>query len=272
LDTRKSRDITVQFPVILGRSGRNVSIWLMLDTDGGATLPNEPNILSLILTLFGGGFLGVLVTQLFVRAKTHAEANKLEAEADKTKAETAKILLELNPKTPTIAEGSRDWIKGWLKSGAAPNDYEIGVDKNEKYHGTIAYIKARESPRGFGTLMQTFKANAYVGKRLKMSGNAKSEGVQDWAGLWMRVDRSNKTSSLDNMQDRPIRGATGWTKYQIVLDVPDDSINIAFGVLLGGLGQIWVSDIQFEVVSTSVPTTDLFGNYPDKPVNLNFEE
>jgi len=227
----------------------------------------------LIATLLGGGFLGALVTQFFVRAKTHAEANKFEAEAEKTKAETAKILMELDPKTPTVAEGSRDWIKGWLKSGAAPNDYEIGVDKQETYHGKLsAYIKARESPRGFGTLMQTIKADAYVGKRLKMSGSVKSEGVQEWAGLWMRVDRSNKVSILDNMQDRPIRATTAWTKCQIVLDVPDDSVTIAFGVLLGGRGQVWVSDIQFEVVSTNVPTSDLFGNYPDKPMNLNLEE
>lgn len=89
----------------------------------------------------------------------------------------------------------------------------------------------------------------------------------------MRVDGPDKqVLSFDNMQDRSIRGTTGWTRYQIVLDVPDDGVNIAFGVLLGGLGQVWVSDIQFEVVSTIVPTTALVTSYPDKPVNLNFEE
>jgi hypothetical protein len=74
------------------------------------------------------------------------------------------------------------------------------------------------------------------------------------------------------MHDRSIKGTTGWTKHQIVLDVKDNSVNIAFGVLLTGPGQVWVSDIQFEVVSTNVPTTDLVANYPDKPVNLTFDE
>jgi hypothetical protein len=37
-------------------------------------------------------------------------------------------------------------------------------------------------------MMQMFKANAYAAKRLKMSGSAKSEKVEESAGFWMRVD------------------------------------------------------------------------------------
>lgn len=55
--------------------------------------------------------------------------------------------------------------------------------------------------------MQMFKAYVYAGKRLKMSGGAKSEGVEDCAGFWMHVDGpDNKSLSFDNMQDRPIKG------------------------------------------------------------------
>jgi hypothetical protein len=42
---------------------------------------------------------------------------------------------------------------------------------------------------GFGTLMQDFRAKQYVGKRVRFSAFVKSENVEGWAGLWMRVDK-----------------------------------------------------------------------------------
>ena len=36
--------------------------------------------------------------------------------------------------------------------------------------------------------MQTFKADAFRGERVRMSGYVRSKEVSDWAGLWMRVD------------------------------------------------------------------------------------
>lgn len=145
------------------------------DTDGN----RRTIILTLLPSLLSGGVLGALINQFFAREKTPAEAEKTEAEAEKIKAETAKILQGLNVKASPIADSLPKEVNGWLKAGSEPTDYEIGVDQKETYHGKFsAYIKSRkESPRGFGTLMQTFKANVYAGKRLKMSGSAKSEGV-----------------------------------------------------------------------------------------------
>jgi hypothetical protein len=58
------------------------------------------------------------------------------------------------------------------------------------------------------------------------------------------------------MQDRLVTGTTGWEKFQVILDVPPDSDQIAFGVLLKGAGIVWVDDFQFEVVGEDVPTTN----------------
>jgi hypothetical protein len=65
---------------------------------------------------------------------------------------------------------------------------------------------------GFGTLMQTFKADSFRTKRIRFSGYVRSKEVMDWAGLWLRVDGSNGGEMLafDNMQDRPIKGTTDW--------------------------------------------------------------
>jgi len=163
-------------------------------------------------------------------------------------------------------------LKGWFLAGEAPADYEIGVDASAAYAGgASAYIKSRGVPRAFGTLMQIIKAEIYKGKRLRMSGTARSENVRSWAGFWMRVDTPDRNGvSFDNMQNRPIRGETGWTTYQIVLDVPEDSSHIAFGLLLDGPGQVWLGKFEFEVVSNDVSTTGEL-SIQDQPVNLNFK-
>lgn len=60
---------------------------------------------------------------------------------------------------------------------------------------------------------------------------------------------------FDNMSDRPIKGSTDWHSYEIVLDVPPDATSINFGVLLAGLGEVWMNSAKFEVVDTSAALT-----------------
>ena len=68
-------------------------------------------------------------------------------------------------------------------------------------------------------MMQMFKANDYLNKRLRFSAFVKSEGIEAWAGLWMRIDGPHQGSlGFDNMQNRPIKGATDWHKYEVVLE------------------------------------------------------
>jgi hypothetical protein len=178
---------------------------------------------------------------------------------------------------------SFDLPKGWFKAGSNPESYDMGIDKGAGKDGkNAATIKSTAKKiRGFGTLMQNCAPNKYFGKRVRMSGLMKTKEVAKWAGFWFRIDaeNSNKSLGFDNMKDgkkdRSVKGTTEWTKYEIVLDVPDSSSNLAYGALLVGKGQIWFDDIQFEIVDNSVPTTgkgisELMPN--EEPVNLNFEE
>jgi hypothetical protein len=63
-------------------------------------------------------------------------------------------------------------------------------------------------------------------------------------------------------------------KYEDVLDVPQESVHIAFGILLSGKGKAWISDVQLEEVQTDVLVTalDMSVEYPDTPENLDFAE
>jgi len=163
--------------------------------------------------------------------------------------------------------------KGWMLAGSHPELYEHGVE--EKADGkNSGYLRSKEAwSEGFGTLMQTFKANEYHNKRLRYSALVKTEEVEDWAGLWMRVDGSQgQVLAFDNMQNRSIKGTTGWQRYEVVLDVAPESLYIAFGILLQGSGQTWISDIQFALVGSDIPTTSESESASDQPANLDFTE
>jgi len=188
----------------------------------------------------------------------------------------------------TAVQSNTDLVpKGWMKRGATPKQYEAGIDNVIRASGQqSAYLKgfkAPAAPHEFVTLMQTFRAGDYRGKRLRLSAQVKVEGRRGQAQLWMRVDSAKNTGiAFDNMYDRAIYSPSDWEKYSIVLDVPDDGLNIAFGGLFVGDGQAWFDDFRFEVVGPDVPATNPSAPVPGEqkvepaslshPVNLDFEE
>jgi hypothetical protein len=162
--------------------------------------------------------------------------------------------------------------QGWRLAGDKPASYEVGTDSQAVYnHLPSAYLKSTETVTGgFGTLMQNFNAGKYAGKRLRLSAFVKSENVQNWAGLWMRVDKGSQSVAFDNMQDRSIKGTSGWQQYEVVLDVSREATGIFFGVLLSGSGSVWLNNVKFEVVGADVPTTGISRKQPDRPGQFAF--
>jgi hypothetical protein len=177
---------------------------------------------------------------------------------------------------------SYDVPKNWRIAGSQPDKYEMGIDKGAGQNGkNVATIRSvKRKIKGFGTLMQTCLAEKYAGKRVRMTGYIRSEGISvndrnNWAGLWFRVDpvdvkKTRRSLAFDNMYDRAVKGNTDWTKYEIVLDVPKEAYKLAYGALLSGTGQIWFDNISFEIVDNSVPSTSI--SPLTEPQNLNFEK
>jgi hypothetical protein len=180
-----------------------------------------------------------------------------------------------------VVLSSFDIPAGWFIAGSKPKSYQMGIDKGAGQGGTnAATIKSIDKDSdGFGTLMQQSLPGVYLGKRVRMTGFMKSTDVTAWAGLWLRVDQANSAQhlSFDNMNDRPVKGTTAWTKYEIVLDVPVNASKLAYGALLHGSGQIWFDDLQFEVVDETVPVTGRSNAAKsngtlDNPTNLDFDK
>jgi hypothetical protein len=166
----------------------------------------------------------------------------------------------------------------WFKNGQAPavKLCEAGVDSDIASAGTPNMtLKCRTNEEGFVSVMQQFSAERYRGNRLRYSALMKSEDVDNWGGLWMRIDAPGKFgTAFDNMQRRPVTGTQEWTSQHVVLDVSDNADAISIGVLMEGRGQVWVADLQLEVVGTDVPVTDLHDarNLPDGPANLELNQ
>ncbi|WP_227396004.1 helix-turn-helix domain-containing protein [Jeotgalibacillus aurantiacus] len=176
-------------------------------------------------------------------------------------------------------EQMEETLKGWFLSGSHPFNYEMGADVETVHQGKQSgYLKSKTvtpAEGEFATMMQQFKADRYRGKRMKLSAFLKTEDVKHMASLWMRVDSaSEEVLQFDNMSDRPIQSTSNWNHYTIVLDIPENSAVISFGMILSGPGCIWADSVTFEEVDEKTPTTNLQTEIVilDEPVNLAFEE
>lgn len=166
---------------------------------------------------------------------------------------------------------------GWQAITDGSGDYSVSSDGSRREGGqgfAGATIKANVAePRGSAMLAQSIRADAYRGKRIRLSGYLKTIGVNEGtAVLFMRVDGNGVVQTSDFMQNRPMMLTTDWEKEDIVLDVPRDAIGITYGFLLGGSGQAWLDDLAIDVVDNDVPTTGRPGGlYPTRD-NLDSRE
>ncbi len=170
---------------------------------------------------------------------------------------------------------------GWWKIENDNKDsYSFGIDKEISYEGSKSafIVSVEEKIEGFATLMQSVDAAPFIGKKIKMTGFAKSENIEGWAGFWLRIDGEAKVEGewperlgFDNMEDRPIKGTTNWTKYEIIMDVPNESVELLYGPILSGKGKLWIDNISFQEV-TDDGTSDAKIYITEGPINTNFED
>jgi hypothetical protein len=165
---------------------------------------------------------------------------------------------------------------GWFMSGSRAADYDAGLLPQAcAYDGRRVMrlrLRAVNPSGGFGTVMQSIDATRYRGRRVRFSAVIRGREIADWAGTWLRVDSPRGEQVLDNMRDRPLRGATDWTEAANVLDVGEDAASAHFGVLLAGPGAVDLAVPRFEVVGADVPVTEVTGWPPlaAEPRGLDF--
>jgi hypothetical protein len=158
-----------------------------------------------------------------------------------------------------------DWTKG-----PPPSVYDIGLDPAAEEQGLRSLsIKSlvKLHPTYVNLAVAQQSAQGYAGKRLRFSGQIRSEGVSTWAGLFM--DEVPKGGALfilkagleggENLL--PPSGAAGqepfkaWQDVSVVVQVPATVNTVTLGLALVGEGKVWARKLHFEVVGPEVPIT-----------------
>ena len=136
----------------------------------------------------------------------------------------------------------------WSKAGSRPQDYDMGGDPTvSRGSANAGFIKSKVTPiNGFGTYLTSFAPGQYRNQAVRLSAYVKTVNVGTSVVLWMRVNAGSQTLSFDNMGTRPIVGTTDWAQYESILDVPENSTAIVFGILLNNTGEAYVDGLKLE--------------------------
>jgi len=162
---------------------------------------------------------------------------------------------------------------GWM-AGGKPGEYRVAVADREAHDGrrSLRLESAAANPDE-GYVTQVVKANRYRGKRIRLSAWLKTESAAA-TGLWLSCnDEQWFVLNADMMDGRQVRGTTPFTRYDLVIDVPEKAMEVRFGARLQGTGKVWIDDFRLDEVERSTPLTGLAGSAAnDAPTNLSFEE
>jgi hypothetical protein len=164
----------------------------------------------------------------------------------------------------------------WESGGFHHEGFEVSTDTTEPFEGKPSlriHSTPAISPQGEANAATGFFAEHYRGKRVRFSAALKSADVSRWCGLWLGVEAASAKAGekaarlrFDNMRNRPVKGTTAWTRYQIVVDVPPEASDITLGFFLVGPGTVWMAKPSFEVVGNDVAITSSTGkNLPPEP-------
>lgn len=156
---------------------------------------------------------------------------------------------------------------GWSAQETESREYRVGLDRRLLHQGKPSlFIRSLvPEPEGTVDVLQTFRANRYRGKRVRLSGFLRTEKVATQASLFVRIGADDPVL---RSYDRVGASGTGpWKLYELVADVPSGADSIQFGISMDGTGTLWAAHFRFEAVSSSVPLTA-----PNKPRNLNFTQ
>lgn len=177
---------------------------------------------------------------------------------------------------------------GWTSPPSG--SYQAFIDRKTAHGGRSSLsLKSVSAEAHDYAARQRIRADAYRGKRIRLSGFIRTDRSVEGGALWLRIDMTNGDYILDGMLES---NARSWTACELVAEVPADAIGISFGVRLKGPGQIWADDLALSVVGKSVATTSIerrpyrgpgkdagiaqmrqeYAQAPLRAVNLSFED
>jgi len=166
---------------------------------------------------------------------------------------------------------------------ALPGKCELGIDSGKAGDGQALYTVrcTNAALPSFGGARMRFDVAPYRGKRVRVSAELMASGIQGVAdprypnvageaGLWISVGTPRTGAKSDRMENRTIKGSTGWETRDFVVDIPADAGNLLAGYWMQGKGQVWMRNLKVEEVPTTVAVNfHLNGPRPDAIPDLS---
>jgi len=155
--------------------------------------------------------------------------------------------------------------KNWLWGMDSSQRYHFSLDSTNTYSGKYStridnQVDGEKLSGAFHTSIPT----VFTGKKIKLQGYIKTENVEGWTGLWIRIDGARE---FTNMKDKGIKGTNDWKLYSIELDLKEGAQEIVLGGLLSGRGIVWFDKLSVTIDGIDIavaPKEDLL-QYNPKP-------
>lgn len=144
------------------------------------------------------------------------------------------------------ADLSVDRVLEFLQQAEPKLHEEVGVS----YRWAKRTVnRPRSARKQYSTAVGGFPVREVAGKKIVFRGSIKTRDVTGMAALWWRADAAEQggAGAFDNMARRAPKGTTEWKRYEIELEIPEDVVNINYGLLLAGSGTAWYDDLQVEI-------------------------
>ena len=148
----------------------------------------------------------------------------------------------------------------WAVQHAGPTSYTFTLDTTSKRSGERSLRIDNVGPEPFGSLFQRIDALPWRGKTLRLAGWIRTEGTTgnrygSGAGLNVHAIRGGYSREASQMRKNAVHGTTGWTRYEVVLDLSNEAEQIELGLNLFGPGSAWLDDVTLDVVERRASTS-----------------
>ena len=154
--------------------------------------------------------------------------------------------------------------RGWSAHETVPHEYRVGTDHRVVHSGKASlFLRSLvAAPAGLVGVSQQFAAEAYQGRRVRVSAFLRSERVAQGAELEFSANGSAGIVG----ERAAVRGTAPWKRYELVMEVPAGAGWVGFWLTMRGTGTLWADDFSVEQVSSGVPLTKT----RRQPENLGF--
>ena len=127
--------------------------------------------------------------------------------------------------------------------------YEYAPDSTVFQSGAQSLrIRSLSAPAGSQAYAaQTLPPSLAGGHHLRVSGWMKTQDVNGYAAIWMRVDGASGMLSNDNTYVTGPSGTTDWAQYSFERDVSAGAVTIFLGGFLSGTGTAWFDGLALEI-------------------------